>query len=111
VVKNLYERHFAFEGDRFLESCFFEKIAENEYADRNYEAQVAALRQALQKGIPAAHLYNNLGSLLMRRGRFQESREAFQKALQCRPNHTSAAQGLKVLDELEKTGRPPVGVP
>jgi hypothetical protein len=106
VLKNLQALHFAFEGDRFLESCYWEKVAENEYADRNYEAQVEALRQALRKGYPAAHLYNGLGALLLRRSHLQEARDCFQKAVECKLNHTSAATALELMKQRENTGRP-----
>jgi tetratricopeptide (TPR) repeat protein len=98
-------------SDPFLKSCFWEKIAENEYVDRHYAAQMTAFQQAIERGIPAAHLYNSLGALYLRRGHLKEARRAFQKALQCVPNHTSAAAGLKILDEVEKTGTAPTGIP
>lgn len=107
ILEKMYSCHPLFQGDRFLESCFWEKIAENQYGDRNYEGQIAALRKALERGCPAAHLYNDLGTLYLRRSRFEEAREAFQKALSCNPNHTSAAAGLKILGEVEKTGQLP----
>ncbi len=98
-------------SDKFLKSCFWEKIAQNEYIDRHYVSQVTAFQEAIEKGIPTAHLYNNLGALYLRRGHLKEARAAFQKALQCVPNHTSAAAGLKALDEMEKTGTAPAGIP
>ncbi len=110
VIEALFQRFGYFKGDPFLESCFFEKIAENDYKDRLYGPQLESLRQALERGIPAAHLYNSLGSLYMRRGNLKEARDFLEKALRCQPNHTSAAQGLKVLEQMEKTGKPPAGV-
>lgn len=107
VVEKLISLYPLFEGDPFLESCFWEKIADNAYGDRNYEAQVAALKLAIEKGCPAAHLYNDLGSLYLRRSHFKDARQAFERALHCGPNYTSAAAGLKMLDEAEKTGQLP----
>jgi hypothetical protein len=107
IIQSLDKLYPLFQGDPFLESCFWEKIAENEYADRHYEAQVLALQTALQKGVPAAHLFNDLGALLMRRGHLKEARQAFSKALQCVPNHTSAAAALALLNRIEKTGQKP----
>jgi hypothetical protein len=107
VLEGLFHLYPLFQGDRFLESCFWEKIAENEYGDRAYDAQVRALQKALELGYPAAHLYNNLGSLYLRRSRWEEARECFEKALHCQPNDTSAFRGLKILDNAEQTGKLP----
>lgn len=107
VMERLAALHPLFVGDSFLEACFWEKMSDNAYGDRNYEAQVGALRQAIERGTPAAHLYNDLGTLYLRRSRFKEARSAFEKALHCEPNYTSAAEGLRMLDQAEKTGRLP----
>jgi hypothetical protein len=107
VLEKLYSLYPLFEGDRFLESCFWEKIAENEYGDRNYEGQIGAFKQAIEKGYPMAHLYNDLGALFFRHGRLLAAGDAFKKALKCNPNYTSAATGLQALEETEKTGKAP----
>lgn len=107
VVEKLFSLYPLFKGGPFLESCFWEKIADNAYGDRNYEAQVKALQEAIEKGYPAAHLYNDLGALYFRRGHWKEARDAFEKALHCPINHTSAAAGLRMLEEAEKTGQLP----
>lgn len=93
--------------DRFLQACLWEKIAENEYWDHHYDAQVTALREAIEKGLSMAHLYNDLGALYLRHHRYSEAREAFWKATHGRPDHTSAAAGLAALDAAEKTGQIP----
>lgn len=107
VTEKLASLRPFFEGDPFLEACFWEKMADNAYGDRDYESQVAALQRAIEKGYPAAHLYNDLGALYLRRSRFKEARDSFEKALHSRPNFTSAAAGLEMLDQAEKTGRLP----
>lgn len=107
VLRRLSGLHPLFQGDPFLEACFWEKTAENEYGDRHFEAQVSALTQAVQKGYPAAHLYNGLGALSLRRGQLKEARKAFRQALEQRPSHTSAAAGLALLDDMERTGLKP----
>jgi hypothetical protein len=107
VLESLEKLYPLFKGDRFLESCFWEKIAENQYGDRNYEAQIAALQQALKRGYPTAHLYNNLGALLLRRSHFAEAKKAFLQAVHSPFNHTSAAAGLNALAEIQKTQKFP----
>ena len=107
VIERLRSEYPLFQGDPYLESCFWEKIAENEYADGDYEAQVEALKQALDKGCPAAHLYNDLGALYLRRSRLPAAREAFEKALHSLPDHTSATEGLRLLEQVEESGKKP----
>ena len=108
VLERLESLYPLFQGDRFLESCFWEKVAENEYGDRNYAGQINALDKAIERGCPTAHLYNDLGALFLRRSRLPEAREAFQKALGCSPNYTSAAAGLRALEQTQKTGKLPL---
>jgi 4-amino-4-deoxy-L-arabinose transferase-like glycosyltransferase len=107
VIQSLVHLYSFFKGEPFLESCFWEKIAENEYGDRQYEAQIAALERAITRGLPTAPLYNELGALYLRRNHYPQARRAFSKALRCKFNRTSAAEGLKLLDETEKTGEKP----
>ena len=107
ILQSLAGLYPLFKGEPFLESCFWEKIAEYDYHDREYSAQVQALQKALARGIPAAHLYNSLGALYMRRGYWEMARKNFQQAIHCGLNHTSAAAGLAALEELEKTGVKP----
>ncbi|HTC22368.1 MAG TPA: hypothetical protein VK859_16055, partial [bacterium] len=64
--------------------------------------------KAIERGCPTAHLYNDLGALFLRRSRLPEAREAFQKALGCSPNYTSAAAGLRALEQTQKTGKLPL---
>lgn len=107
ILQKLGELYPLFQGDRFLEACYWEKVAENDYGDLDYDGQIQALREAVEKGVPAAHLYNALGFLYFRRHHLREARQAFGEALRCRPNHTSAAAGLEILEKMEKTGQLP----
>ncbi len=111
ILQGLFARYRDnFQGDPFLEACFFEKVAEQEYGDRQLEGQAQTLRLAIERGLPAAHLYNGLGALYLRSRRYGEARGCFSNAL--RPGaRTSARAGLAVVDEMEKTGQPPAGVP
>ncbi len=104
ILKSLAGFYPAFKGDPFLESCFWEKFAETEYHERDFDAQVGAYQKAVAQGIPAAHLFNDLGALYLRRGSLAKAGENFKKALDCRPNHTSAAAGLASLESVEKGG-------
>lgn len=107
VIQSLIGLYPLLGEDRFLKACFWEKVAENEYWDHHFGAQVTALQEAIEKGLPMAHLYNGLGALFLRHHRYPEARAAFEKALQCVLNRTSAAEGIQALDTLEKTGQFP----
>lgn len=107
VVDKLASLYPLFKGDPFLESCYWEKIADNAYGDYHYDAQMAALEHAIEKGCPTAHLYNNLGTLYLRHGQFKQARRDFEKALRCEPNYTSASAGLRILNQIEQTGKFP----
>jgi len=95
--------------DRFLEACYWENRAEF-YYDFNYQLhyddQVHALRQAIDKGYPAAHLYYKLGSLWMRKGKFQEAHGAFEAGLRQEPRNSQILQTLDVLQGMEKKSHP-----
>ena len=85
------------QGDPFLESCFWERRGEFYYHygyQEHYADQVEALRQAIQRGYPAAHLYFKLGSLLLRKGDRMGALEAFRAALKANPRDEAAQAGL-----------------
>ncbi len=111
ILQGLFARYQGnFQGDRFLEACFFEKVAEQEYGNRQLEGQVQALQLAVERGLPAAHLYNGLGTLYLRNHQLDQARKCFLKAL--RPGvRTSSRTGLATLVSMETTGKPPSGMP
>lgn len=86
-----------FKGDAFLQSCFFEKTAFHQMADKNWPGALEAVREGLRQGYPAAHLYNLEGVLLARLGRNAEARKAFQEALHCEVNFSPALENLNSL--------------
>jgi hypothetical protein len=92
-------------GDPFLESVYWEKTAAYEYENNenlDYDAHLHALRMAVQKGYPSAHLYFKLGLLLMAKNHFPEARQAFEKASHCAFNQTPSTQLLKMVNQMEK---------
>ncbi len=52
-------------SDPFLASLYWEKTAHAGFMDRDYDANVAALRAALEEGLPTPHLKALLGALLL----------------------------------------------
>ncbi len=112
ILEELGRQEAYAQGDPFLESCLWEKI----YTQLNYEvawgevpftanrpALAYALREALQKGYPAAHLWNELGNILWTAGRTAEAKQAFENALRAPLNLTKAAEHLR---QLQNAPRP-----
>jgi tetratricopeptide (TPR) repeat protein len=95
--------------DRFLQACYWERLAEFYYYhgfETHYGLQVDALQSAVAQGYPAAHLYYDLGCLLLRKKNYPESRRALEKALRCDPDNMDFKKTLGLLDEMEKPFHP-----
>jgi len=92
-------------GDKFLETCYWERLAEFYYErgyETHYDVQLGALKHAVNDGYPLPHLYYDLGCLLLRRKNFTESRKAFEKALRGDPHNPDVKYALKIQEEMEK---------
>ncbi len=87
----------SFKGDPLLESRFWRIRALHELANDRTEEAILDEQKALERGAPMAHLYNEMGCLLFKEKNVAEAKKAFEKAIQCRPNCTDAAQNLKAL--------------
>jgi hypothetical protein len=85
------------QGDPFLESCFGEWMAQYHWGD-DYGMNARIMERTITHGYPCAHFYYKLGEFLYLDDRYAEARSAFQKALRCMPNHTQAAEAIRVLD-------------
>jgi hypothetical protein len=93
--------------DRFLEASYWERRGEF-YYDYSYQAHfedhLDALRQAIDKGYPAAQLYFKLGSLLLRKEDRLGALAAFRAALKADPQYEAAQSGLNLaLSQASKT--------
>jgi len=98
VLDDLAGHYDLFKGDPFLESVFWAKIAFYEFGKGDVQATFAALDNALQKGYPAAYLFNEKGVLLAQKGKAKEAGEQFKKALAQPVNRTSALDNLQALE-------------
>ncbi|HVM32689.1 MAG TPA: hypothetical protein VMU88_06110, partial [bacterium] len=96
-TRALAEGEKGMEGDPFLESLFGEWRAQYHYAPRGYGMNAWILRQTVQKGYPAAHLYFKLGNFLWLDGQIPEARAAYAEANRRAPGQTQAAQALALL--------------
>ena len=68
------------QGDPFLESVYWDKVAAFEYGKLDYAAHLAALQKAVAKGYPTAALCFEFGNLYMTKGLRAEALAAYQQA-------------------------------
>jgi 4-amino-4-deoxy-L-arabinose transferase-like glycosyltransferase len=102
VLKKLFNAYPALQGDRFLETCFWEKVLYHEKIAGDKKACLNAVQLGLERGYPLPPLLNDEGVLLMQMGNDAEAGKAFRKALQSGLNLTPAAENLKQLEQMEK---------
>jgi 4-amino-4-deoxy-L-arabinose transferase-like glycosyltransferase len=102
ILKKLFNAYPALQGDRFLETCFWEKVLYHEKIAGDRQACLGAVQSGLERGYPLPPLLNDEGVLLMQRGSYAEAKEAFRKALHSGLNLTPAAENLKQLEQMEK---------
>ncbi|HVZ80195.1 MAG TPA: hypothetical protein VHE12_05250 [bacterium] len=88
--------------DPYLVSCFWERMASLFYYFLGHPPREleTALRRSVQ-GYPAAHLYYRLGALLLRLGKLEEARWAFQEAERAPLNLCPTAEALALVAERE----------
>ncbi len=91
-------------GDRFLESCYWEKTGEVLYRDRAFPHDLEAYQKAAGEGYPSAHLFYKIGSIQLRKNQFALARENFRKAEKAPLNLTRTGDALRMTDDLEKQG-------
>lgn len=96
--------------DRFLEACYWERVSEFYYQNdcqSHYDDIRSALENAIRLGYPSAHLYYKLGSLVLRKKKFEEAEKAYESALQVEPGYRDASDALEFLKTLESAGGAP----
>jgi tetratricopeptide (TPR) repeat protein len=96
-------------ADPFLSACYWERRSEFFYRyefQKHFDDQVLALKNAVEKGYPAAHLYYKLGCLHMRKGETALARADFEKGLRREPGYGDIREALGLLTEMEKGTRP-----
>jgi hypothetical protein len=97
------------EGEPFLLALYWEKTSDLLYRDKAFPRDVEALGQALQEGLPAAHLYYKRGSIELRKNLFPQAEEDLKRASKAPGNRTLAEKALEMTKELEKEGGlPPI---
>jgi len=92
------------QGDRFLESAFWEAVYFSHCGDKKFQDAFRDLLMIFHNGYPAAHIYNEMGALLYSRGDLKNARTAFQKAVLLGGDHTEAPENLKDFDKVGLKG-------
>jgi hypothetical protein len=98
IIRQILEIESSIKPDAFLMSCLWEKVAFHRVVDKDVQGALIAFQQALKNGFPAAHFYYLQGLLLADIGKFDDARQAFQKAIRCPLNLSSAAEELLKID-------------
>ena len=104
---NLNRAYPAFQGDPFLESCFFEKLADLDYKDsdfKNFQKPIEDLNQALQHGYPSAHLFQKLGFFYLLSSNPDLAKICFEKALKAPLDLTQSRQWIQSYPALQPPG-------
>jgi hypothetical protein len=99
VLDQLAAAYPHFKDDPFLESCFWEKMADNELKvpAPDHSASIQAVQQGLKLGYPSAHLFHALGTYWWMDHHWSEARQAFQRAQRAPLDLTNSSQLLKEL--------------
>ncbi len=85
------------EGDRFLESVYWDKTAAYDYGKSDLKAHLQAYQQAALKGYPTADLFYKWGQLWLTVGNVSEAKKAFEWASRAPLDLTPAKDVLKAL--------------
>ena len=99
IIRDFLSQEGSFKGDPFLESVFWEEGALLFNIQRNLPLALACYQKALEKGYPAAQIYNEMGTLEALKGLRDQARLDFEKALAAPLNRTTAESNLQALKE------------
>ncbi len=102
VLKKLFGAYPSLRGDRFLETCFWEKVLYYQKTKGSPRDCLEAIQEGLKRGYPFPPLLNDKGVFLMEEGNYGEARKAFESALRSPLNLTPASENLQRLEMLEK---------
>ncbi len=101
--KNLQDAYSSYQEDPFLESCYWEKLADYDYKDSDFKKTNKAiedLKEGIQRGYPSAHLYQKLGIFYLMQSNIPKAEENFRKAIAAPLDLTQSRQ---ILDSLKNS--------
>ena len=98
MLEDFFKGYPLVQGDPFLKSAFWEIAYFNHSADKRFQDSFGDLTRILREGYPAAHIFNELGTLLWFKKDYSGAQRAFQKAVRIGGNHTLAVENLRQLE-------------
>ncbi|HUO57035.1 MAG TPA: hypothetical protein VMV05_02560 [bacterium] len=98
ILENFSREQVVMGGDPFLLSVSGEILYFNHSADGKFQESLVDLGGIMDKGYPAAHLFNELGGLLYYMKDINGAKKAFLKAVQLGGSHTLARENLGQLE-------------
>ncbi len=101
ALQDTFKVYPSVRGDPFLESCYWEWVSQFQF-DAAYGRNAQALGLALQRGYPAAHLYQRLSEILAAQEKAEESQEAHEAALRNLPRFHLGPRGE--MEDLDSAG-------
>ncbi len=90
-VQHLLEGYDAIKGDPFMESCYWEWRSQYFFSP-SYSENIAALQNAIQRGYPAVHLYQNVIPAFVRTTSYRWNRKKCFKRSGLPRNRTSKSK-------------------
>ena len=96
----LEKAYHQFEGDPLLESRYWRIKALHHVAEGKTEEAITDEGNAIKRGLPLAHLYNEMGCFLFKQNQTKEALAAFQSAVLQKKNYTDASVNLANLNLL-----------
>jgi hypothetical protein len=100
ISKQMLRNYGLFRGDRFLETHFWETLADNYQNDGLLENAWHALQMGLQKGFPQPRKYYLMGYYLFQNQHYFSAREAYLAAARLDARFTPPPGALKELNRL-----------
>ena len=111
LQKNLEAVYPSFQRDPFLESCYWEKLADFDFKNGGFKdpgKAIGDLIKALRWGYPSAHLYQKLGIFYLMESDIPRAKENFRKAVLAPLDLT---QSRELLDSLKNPSSDPMENP
>ncbi len=106
--ENLEKAYPSFHQDAFLESCFWEKLADLDFKIglfKDSRRSIEDLEKGLKRGWGAAHLYQRLAVFHLMRSEVPQAKEALQKAISAPLDLTQSRQLLRSLQPSENSNK------
>jgi hypothetical protein len=107
VRDSLRQTHGYFQGDSFLEACYWEKMADLSIKEGRLPDAVENLQQAVHLGCPSAHLFYRLGVLQLALNDPPQARKCFQEAVRAPLDFTESRLLLAQLSPTAPVERKP----